>query len=54
MQKIKSLGVAVAVILAILAVIAGAYIIYMLAAALLLIGAGTLAYKLSIWKSSWR
>ena len=53
MQKLKSLGVAVLIILGILIVVAGAYVIYMIAAAAILLGIGTLVYKLSQWRSSW-
>lgn len=53
MQKLKSLGVAILVILGILVVVAGAYVIYMIAAAAILLGVGTLVYKLSQWRSSW-
>lgn len=53
MEKLKSLGVAILVILGILVIVAGAYVIYMIAAAVVLLGVGTIVYKLLQWRSSW-
>ena len=54
MQKLKGIGFAVLAVLLVMALVAGAYVIYMIAAALVLLLIGVMVYKVTQMRAKWK
>ena len=54
MQKLKGIGFAILAILLVMVLVAGAYVIYMIAAALVLLLVGVMVYKVTQVRAKWK
>lgn len=54
MEKLKGIGFAILAVLLIMVMVAGAYVIYMIAAAFVLLFIGVMIYKVTQMRAKWK